>query len=584
MAQYTVAQGDTLSKIASQNNTTVADLAKLNNIQDVNKINVGQKLNLTSTPVQPTTPIAVNNLTGATPQPIKITQPQPATTGALLQSDIISKGQADTARAVAEEARIAAQQGTKAPTATADVLKGILGVSTQTTPTTPSTATTTAPTVDNTMSTTNANGITQDTLASQRQGIQDTLNNVMGETRLTANEYAGTVDPAKQELNQINQQMNEEALAARRRTEAVLQIPGITKEQAQDKINEISRVNASKLADLAVVQMAKQGAYDSAKEIADRAVQAKVEDQKNKLNALMFTYTENKELFTKAEQRAFEVAQDDRKRKLDAEEKNLQRISDLSLEALKDGAPASVVTKMRNAKTEAEAISIGGQYIGATDRAYKKAQTAKIYAEIAKDRATADAKKKGLVLTPVTAAQAQNKVQQITDLTKGGASAVGTSIITRSPSGFWGTVGKIATVVGIPALVGDAYNKMTGKQQDFIAGVEQLRSGLNLDELINAKARGATFGALSDQEMKVLSNSASKLGTWAIKDSNGNVVGYNTSEKNFRNELDKINNYAKLDYLYRGGNPADVGVFQLQDGRYATKNNDGTIEVLEINK
>jgi LysM repeat protein len=375
MAEYTVASGDTLSKIASQNKTTVANLASLNNIKDVNKIGVGQKLILGT----PATNVGSITSANTTPAPqMNVTQPQVATGATTLNSDIISKGQADTARAVAEEARIAQLQGTKAPTATENVLKNILGTSTTNT----QPQTTQAPTVDNTMSTTNVNGITQDTLASQRQGIQDTLSNIQGETRLTQQEYAGTVDPAKAELNAINAQMNDEALAGRRRTEAVLQIPGITKEQAQDKINEISRVNASKLADLAVVQMAKQGQYDSAKEIADRAVQAKVEDQKNKLDALMFTYTENKELFTKAEQRAFETAQADRERKLNAEEKNLQRISDLSLQALQDGAPASVVTKMRNAKTEAEAIAIGGQYIGRLDRQLKQAQLSKVYADI----------------------------------------------------------------------------------------------------------------------------------------------------------------------------------------------------------
>jgi murein DD-endopeptidase MepM/ murein hydrolase activator NlpD len=39
---YTVKSGDTLSKIAKQHKTTVAELVKLNNIKDANKINVGQ--------------------------------------------------------------------------------------------------------------------------------------------------------------------------------------------------------------------------------------------------------------------------------------------------------------------------------------------------------------------------------------------------------------------------------------------------------------------------------------------------------------------------------------------------------------
>lgn len=349
MAEYQVQNGDTLSKIASQNNTTVQNLATLNNIQDINKIGVGQKINLSS---NVPTVIPVTALTAPTAPVGVVTQPQVSTGAVTLNSDIISKGQADTARAVAEEARVATMQGTKAPSSTESVLKEILGQ-------TPNpTATTTAPP-------------TAQSQLNERNAIQNFMNETQGKTTLTAGEYAGTVDPARKELNSINAQINDESLAGRRRIEAILQTPGVTKQGAADMVNEIQRTNASKLADLSVVQMARQGQYDSAKEIADRAVQVKVEDQKNKLSALMFTYTENKELFTKTEQRDFETAQADRTRKLNNEEENLQRVSDLSLQALQSGAPTSVVTKMRNAKTESEAITIGGQYVGLLDRQVK---------------------------------------------------------------------------------------------------------------------------------------------------------------------------------------------------------------------
>jgi hypothetical protein len=184
---------------------------------------------------------------------------------------------------------------------------------------------------------------------------------------------------------------------------------------------------------------------------------------------------------------------------------------------------------------------------------------------------------------PLQLAQTKAKIDQLSALTSEGGlgSSVGTSFLTRAPQGFLGTVGALASVVGIPSVIGSTWNKLTGAQQNFISDTEQLRSQLNLDALIGAKAQGATFGALSDQELQVLSSSATKLGTWAMKDSNGQVTGYNTNETNFKNEIDKINNFAKLDYIIKGGAPADIGAKILPDGTVWVLNSAGTYTQLK---
>lgn len=130
-------------------------------------------------------------------------------------------------------------------------------------------------------------------------------------------------------------------------------------------------------------------------------------------------------------------------------------------------------------------------------------------------------------------------------------------------------------------FIGRGLDSATGERQNYIAGVEKLRSQLSLDSLINAKSKGATFGALSDSEMRILSSSASKLGSWAITDSKGAVTGYSTSEKTFNQELEKINNFAKLDYILKGGDPTSVGVQIMPDGKPAVKNSDGTYTELQ---
>ena len=85
----------------------------------------------------------------------------------------------------------------------------------------------------------------------------------------------------------------------------------------------------------------------------------------------------------------------------------------------------------------------------------------------------------------------------------------------------------------------------TGDTQDFVASVHQLTSKETLQFLIDVKAAGATFGALSNQELKVLSESATKINDWELKDKNGEGSGkWNISETKFKAELSKIQDMA----------------------------------------
>lgn len=192
------------------------------------------------------------------------------------------------------------------------------------------------------------------------------LTSAKGLTGLTAEAYAGKggVDAIAPELNDINDKIRREQLSMRRQTEAVTAAGGQSKAQAQAQINNIERESFAKQADLSIIQQAVQGRYNSAKEIADRAVAAQLEQQTNDLAILKFNYDENKELFTKAEQRAFESAQADRENKLAQERDTLTAIKDLAIKGVtENGMPSSIAQRMMAAKTLEEAIGIGGSYL-----------------------------------------------------------------------------------------------------------------------------------------------------------------------------------------------------------------------------
>ena len=220
-------------------------------------------------------------------------------------------------------------------------------------------------------------------------------------------------------------------------------------------------------------------------------------------------------------------------------------------------------------------------------------------------------------LSPLTLANKESSINQLSTLAKpsaGMSSAVGTSYLTRS-TGFWGSVGKVftgllggagagavagsvvpvaGTLVGAVAggvigagvsaitLAKQSYSKLSGSEQDFIAGVTQITSELTKDKLAQAKGAGVTFGALNEGERLLVAGAASTIASYEIREGgklDGKVIGYNASEKSMRDELNKINNFKRLDYVLQGGSPEAVGV-QVVGDEYQFRNPDGTISIL----
>lgn len=146
----------------------------------------------------------------------------------------------------------------------------------------------------------------------------------------------------------------------------------------------------------------------------------------------------------------------------------------------------------------------------------------------------------------------QDKVTSIDNLKNapGMQSRVGTSFLSRKVApgeGFFGKLGVgVAETLKAPLTLGfgsaiDLADKVTGQGQDFAAGVHKLVNGLTLQNLIDAKKAGATFGALSEGELSLLASSASTLNDWEIKDSKGQGTGvWNIDEGSFKKELDNI--------------------------------------------
>lgn len=182
------------------------------------------------------------------------------------------------------------------------------------------------------------------------------------------NDQGTTVDETSTKLRGINAKINAIDVATNEKVKRVRESGGITKEQANNEEYAIQRKATTDKADLYIEKLLAQGDYDSAKSIADRKVAVIMEQDKLDYEKAKFDYENNKDSFTKAEQREFEVALSDRKREFDKQENDLKSIESLAIDALENGATPAIASQMRNAKTVDEAIRIGGQYVNAIAR------------------------------------------------------------------------------------------------------------------------------------------------------------------------------------------------------------------------
>lgn len=211
--------------------------------------------------------------------------------------------------------------------------------------------------------------IAQKNLGTSSGLLSKFLSTRKGETAITdeaysATNYLGTtVDKTEKKLKDTNAEINAVDISANEQLQRLRETKGMTVSGMADASRAIVRNASFAKADLYIDKLMQQADYDSAKAIADRKVALAMEEDRLQLDALQFDYENNKDLFTKAEQRDFELAQGDRERALNQKQENLQTISDLFIEALKNGAPPAVASQMRGAGSVEEAIKIGGQWL-----------------------------------------------------------------------------------------------------------------------------------------------------------------------------------------------------------------------------
>lgn len=353
---------------------------------------------------------------------------------------------------------------------------------------------------------------------SQMEMTDQQLKSLLGEsfnTLASRGEFTSQLEEQKgigtltEELDDINNQIRGKTLAFRREQEALAKEAGLTAAQKNARMRDIERKQASELADLSIIQQARQDRLSSAQSWVDRKVQLKFADEQTRLDGLKFFYQENKDVLTKAQDRKYQQMITRENRAFELAKGRYQQLENQKLELVKNarinGASNSVMQAILSAQNLGDAFKAAGSYGISIEDRIKQAQLQKARAELG-TTGSLNEKTENLVTL----------AQLISDLTSG-----------KGKSGAVGFGGQKL----IPGFLKGGKTFVAGsKAAGYETSFNQLKDSLAMENI------GKLKGAMSDKDLEFLRNTATRL-------------SLGMPEEEFDKELANIRNrvYGKLE-------------------------------------
>lgn len=369
----------------------------------------------------------------------------------------------------------------------------------------------------------------------------------------TQNELASRLQALKNEALQIPLQLQQEAAAR-----------GITRgglapiQTARLRTNAIAALGVSSLLE------ASRGNIAMAQQMADRAVSQKfdpireqLEVQRSNLELIKTSPLASLEDKNRAIRMDAEMA--NRERAIAAQEADMRAINEFAVQAAQFGADASALQAIQGSKTRGEALQRASQFLGREfaeelkarqfQRSMQEAQYNLSVRKFNEDVRQFD-EQMALKNAQIAEAKAQAEIEAaIENDEQEKAQAMAQTMVQNK-------INLMAGIITSPALdsrVGPTpltRGKLVtpdvfGAGDKFAGMVHQLVDQEFLDNLISVKAKGATFGALTDKEGEALRNAATQLNDWELKDKNGVGKGvWDIDEQSFREEIMRIQQLA----------------------------------------
>ena len=375
-------------------------------------------------------------------------------------------------------------------------------------------------------------------ISEQRRGVNELTSIIYndmlgahGKTSLENEYYKEEVNPSKKALTEINTELTNKTVAYKRQIEQIRENKsGMFGGAVEAEVGRIERQANQDLANISLRQMAAQGRWADAKEVADRAVSAAVEEQGQKIEARKFAHNSLKDDLTKAEERRFQLITQEMERQYNQQKEDVKTIKDMSIEASQNGAPDSVMKAILDTTSSSDAMRLAAPYIGKLEREQQAFNQGIQRSQLAISQGNLDlARQKYNDDKNANTAGDPKVVQQVQSAGKQ---------LDNSIDAISKVISKVEKNQGFKAAVGTGFRKFLGgipgvpnnifttgtKKADFETEIERLKGALTLPALESMRG----LGAMSEVEFNTVRSSISSLNT-------------NMTEVAFKEELGRIN-------------------------------------------
>lgn len=205
-----------------------------------------------------------------------------------------------------------------------------------------------------------------------KSDLQSTINNIIGiQQNRSALETSAGIDTKAKALTDITNEIESKQLALRRTIEDLQSKnpQGLSAQGLDTEVNRINREGTRELADLAIIQSARNRDLSTAQTLVDRKIQLQLEPLKTLLDYQKTVLEDNRDLYTKAEQRTYENTIRQNEQKYNAEQDKLKVVENFKLNVLNNmqeqGASTQDLKNVQNQDT------VAGIIIASKNKGYK---------------------------------------------------------------------------------------------------------------------------------------------------------------------------------------------------------------------